>query len=77
MMDREVWPTTIDTVSHTVVETIAVGACAKTVTASPDGTYPYISHYDTRSVLAVNLTTGNVSPVALRGRSASCGVNPG
>jgi YVTN family beta-propeller protein len=58
--------TIIDTASHAVVETIAVGACPDTVTASPDGAYLYITHYDTCSVSAVNLMTGNVTAVALR-----------
>jgi len=58
--------TIIDTASHAVVETIAIGACPETVTASPDGAYLYITHYDTCSVSAVNLTTGNVTAVALR-----------
>jgi YVTN family beta-propeller protein len=60
------WLTIIDTASHAAVETIAVGACPETVTASPDGTYLYITHYDTCSVSAVNLTTGTVTAVALR-----------
>jgi YVTN family beta-propeller protein len=58
--------TMIDTASHAVVETVAVGACPETVTASPDGAYLYITHYDTCSVSAVNLTTGNVTAVTLR-----------
>ena len=58
--------TIIDTASHAVVETIAVGVCPERVTASPDGAYLYITHYDTCSVSAVNLTTGNVTAVALR-----------
>jgi YVTN family beta-propeller protein len=58
--------TIIDTASRAVVETIAVGACPETVTASPDGAYLYITHYETCSVSAVNLTTGNVTAVALR-----------
>jgi YVTN family beta-propeller protein len=58
--------TIIDTASHAVVETVAVGACPESVTASPDGAYLYITHYDTCSVSAVNLTTGNVAAVALR-----------
>jgi DNA-binding beta-propeller fold protein YncE len=41
------WLTIIDTASHAVVETIAVGACPETLTASPDGAYLYITHYDT------------------------------
>jgi YVTN family beta-propeller protein len=60
------WLTIIDTASHAAVETIAVGACPETVTASPDGAYLYITHYETCSVSAVNLTTGNVTAVALR-----------
>ena len=60
------WLTIIDTASHAVVEAIAVGACPETVSASPDGAYVYITHYDTCSVSAVNLTTGNVTAVALR-----------
>jgi YVTN family beta-propeller protein len=58
--------TIIDTASHAVVETVAVGACPETLTASPDGAYLYITHYDTCSVSAVNLTTGDVTAVALR-----------
>jgi YVTN family beta-propeller protein len=58
--------TVIDTASRAVVETITVGACPQTVTVSPDGAYLYITHYDTCSVSAVNLTTGNVTAVALR-----------
>jgi YVTN family beta-propeller protein len=58
--------TIIDTASHAAVETIAVGACPETLTASPDGDYLYITHYDTCSVSAVNLTTGTVTAVALR-----------
>jgi YVTN family beta-propeller protein len=60
------WLTIIDTASHAVVKTIAVGACPETVTASPDGAYLYITHYDTCSVSAVNLTTGSTTAVALR-----------
>ncbi|HSS23878.1 MAG TPA: YncE family protein [Mycobacterium sp.] len=60
------WLTIIDTASHAVVETIAVGACPGTVTASPDGTYLYITHYDTCSVSAVNLTHGSATAVELR-----------
>jgi len=58
--------TVIDTASHAVVETIAVGACPETVAASPDGAYLYITHYDTNSVSAVNRTTGSVTALALR-----------
>ena len=58
--------TIIDTASHAVVETLAVGACPETVTTSPDGAYLHITHYDTCSVSAVNLTTGNVTAVTLR-----------
>jgi YVTN family beta-propeller protein len=58
--------TIIDTARHAVVGTIAVAACPETLTASPDGAYLYITHYDTCSVSAVNLTTGNVTAVALR-----------
>jgi DNA-binding beta-propeller fold protein YncE len=59
------WLTIIDTASHAVVETIALGACPETVTVSPDGAYLYVTHYDTCSVSAVNLTTGNTTRVAL------------
>jgi YVTN family beta-propeller protein len=58
--------TIIDTASHAVVETVAVGACPETVAVSPDGACLYITHYDTCSVSAVNLTTGNVTAVGLR-----------
>jgi YVTN family beta-propeller protein len=58
--------TIIDTVSHAVLNTIGVGACPETITASPDGAYLYITHYDTCSVSAVNLTTGGSTSVALR-----------
>jgi YVTN family beta-propeller protein len=60
------WLTIINTASHAVVETIAVGACPETVTVSPDGVYLYLTHYDTCSVSAVNLTTGSVTVIALR-----------
>jgi YVTN family beta-propeller protein len=60
------WLTIIDTASHAAVKTIAVGACPETVTASPDGTYLYITHYDTCSVSAVNLSTDSTTAVALR-----------
>lgn len=60
------WLTVIDTASHAVVETLAIGVCPERATASPDGAYLYITHYDTCSVSAVNLTTGNVTAVALR-----------
>jgi YVTN family beta-propeller protein len=60
------WLTIIDTASHSVVKTIAVGACPETVTASPDGAYLYITHYDTCSVSAVNLTDCSTTAVALR-----------
>jgi YVTN family beta-propeller protein len=58
--------TIIDTVRRAVVETIAVGACPETVTASPDGAYLYITHDDTCAVSAINLTTGDVTAVGLR-----------
>jgi YVTN family beta-propeller protein len=60
------WLTIIDTASHAVVKTIAVGACPETVTASPDGAYLYITHYDTCSVSAVDLATGSTTAVVLR-----------
>jgi YVTN family beta-propeller protein len=60
------WLTIIDTASHAVVETIAVGACPDTVTVSPDGAYLYITHYDTSSVSAVNLATSSATAIALR-----------
>jgi YVTN family beta-propeller protein len=60
------WLTIIDTASHAVVKTIAVGARPETVTASPDGAYLYITHYDTCSVSAVNLKTESATAVALR-----------
>jgi YVTN family beta-propeller protein len=56
----------IDTAGHAVVETMAVGACPETAAASPDGAHLYITHYDTCSVSAVNLTTGSVAAVALQ-----------
>jgi YVTN family beta-propeller protein len=59
------WLTIIDTASHAVVETIAVGACPETVTASPDGAYVYVTHYDTCSVSAVDLATGSATAVVL------------
>jgi len=57
--------TIFDAASHAVVETIALGACPETVTVSPDGAYLYVTHYDTCSVSAVDLTTGNTTKVAL------------
>jgi YVTN family beta-propeller protein len=68
--------TIIDTTSRAVVETIAVGACPETVTASPDGAYVYITHYDTCSVSAVNLTTGDVTAVALRDAPLAAAFTP-
>ena len=59
------WLTVIDTASHAVVETIAVGACPETVTASPDGAYVYVTHYDTCSVSAVDVATGSATAVVL------------
>jgi YVTN family beta-propeller protein len=58
--------TIIDTASQAVLETVAIGACPETVTASPDGACLYITHYETCSVSAVNLTTGKVTAIALR-----------
>jgi YVTN family beta-propeller protein len=60
------WLTIIDTASHAAVSTIAVGACPETITVSPDGDYLYITHYDTCSVSAVNLTTGSSTSLVLR-----------
>ena len=59
------WLTIIDTASYAVVKTIAIGACPATLTPSPDGAYLYITHYDTCSVSAVDLTTGTATAVAL------------
>jgi YVTN family beta-propeller protein len=59
------WLTIIDTASHAAVKTIAIGACPETVTTSPDGTYLYITHHDTCSVSAVNLTTDSTTAIAL------------
>jgi YVTN family beta-propeller protein len=58
--------TVIETASHAVVDTIAVGPCPETVAASPDGGYLYITHYDTNSVSAVTLKTGGVAALPLR-----------
>jgi YVTN family beta-propeller protein len=70
------WLTIIDTASHAVVETIAVGACPETVTASPDGAHLYITHYDTCSVSAVNLTTGSTTAIALRDAPIAVAFSP-
>jgi YVTN family beta-propeller protein len=59
------WLSIIDTASHAVVKTIAVAACPETVTASPDGAYLYLTHYDTCSVSAVNLTNGITTAIEL------------
>jgi YVTN family beta-propeller protein len=59
------WLTVIDTASHAAVKTTAIGACPETVTASPDGTHLYITHYDSCSVSAVNLTTDSTTAVTL------------
>jgi len=59
------WLTIIDTASHAAVKTIAIGASPETVTTSPDGSYLYITHYDTCSVSAVNLATDSTTVVAL------------
>jgi YVTN family beta-propeller protein len=58
--------TIVDTAEHAVVNTIDVGPCPQTVTASPDGAHLFITHYDTCSVSAVNLATGSTTSVALR-----------
>jgi YVTN family beta-propeller protein len=58
--------TVIDAASGTVADAIAVGACADTVTVSPDDTCLSITHYDTHSVSMVNLATGAVTAVGLR-----------
>jgi YVTN family beta-propeller protein len=60
------WLTIIDTASHAAVNAIAVDACPETATVSPDGAYLYITHYDTCSVSAVNLTTGTSTALVLR-----------
>ena len=60
------WLTIIDTATNAVVDIIDVGHSPETITVSPDGAYAYITHYDTCSVSAVNLTTGTVTAVALR-----------
>jgi YVTN family beta-propeller protein len=62
----EGWLHIIDTASHAAINTIAVGACPETITVSPDGDYLYITHYDTCSVSAVNLTTGGSTALVLR-----------
>jgi YVTN family beta-propeller protein len=59
------WLTTIDTASHAAVKTIGIGASPESVTTSPDGSYLYITHYDTCSVSAVNLATDSTTVVAL------------
>lgn len=58
--------TTIDAATGTVANTIAVGACPERVTASPDGSWLSITHYDTRSVSIVNLATGTLTAVGMR-----------
>lgn len=59
------WLTIIDTASYTVITTIAVGASPDTMTVSPDGAHLYITHYDTQSVSAVDLSTTRVTTIAL------------
>jgi YVTN family beta-propeller protein len=70
------WLTIIDTASHAVVETTAVGACPETATASPDGAYLYLTHYDTCSVSAVNLTTGSTTAIELRDAPLAVSFSP-
>lgn len=59
------WLTIIDTSSHTATAAIAVGASPDGVTVSPDGARLYVTHHDTHSVSAVDLTTEAVTPIAL------------
>lgn len=55
----------VDTRAGTVTRSIDIGLCPSAVTVSPDGRSAYVSHYDTRSVSAVDLTTGHVTSIQL------------
>jgi YVTN family beta-propeller protein len=59
------WLTIIDTASNAIITRMAVGACPDTMTASADGARLYITHYETCSVSAVDLTTNTVTEIAL------------
>lgn len=59
------WLAVIDSGRQAVVDTIAVGPCPESITASPDGTQVYVTHYDTYSVSAVNLATRSVTAITL------------
>jgi len=59
------WLTIIDTASNAVITGMAVGACPDTMTVSADGSRLYITHYETRSISAVDLTTNSVTEIAL------------
>lgn len=70
------WLTIIDTATCAAITTIAVGACPGTMTVSPDGAHLYITHYDTHSVSAVDLTNNGVSAIDLRDAPLRVAVTP-
>ena len=59
------WLTVIDAASHSVITTIAVGSCPDGVTVSPDGSRLFVTHHDTHSITAVDLTIDAATSIAL------------
>jgi len=57
--------TVIDTAGPAIVDIFAVDPCPETVTVSPDGTHLSITHYDTSSVSAIDLTARTATTVTL------------
>jgi YVTN family beta-propeller protein len=57
--------TVIDTAGPAIVDIFAVDPCPETVTVSPDGAQLSITHYDTCSVSAIDLTTRTATTVTL------------
>jgi YVTN family beta-propeller protein len=59
------WLSVIDTGTDSIVEIIALHDAADTVTASPDGSRVYVTHYDTNAISVVDLATYHVISVDL------------
>jgi YVTN family beta-propeller protein len=55
----------IDTADPAIVDSFAVDPCPETVKVSPDGAHLSITHYDTSSVSAIDLTTRTATTVTL------------
>ena len=68
--------TVIDTAQHEVVDTIEVPLSPDTVTASPDGSRVLVTHYDTNSISAINVESGEVTGIRLPDAPLSAAVTP-